>query len=107
MFRRMLLALPLFVIGCAGTPPAPRRRPAAATSLPERVRREPWMTRFWAELTPAERRRVQARLRHRDPAVASQADAAKQWDPLGLPQRNALLFGSRGMAGATPTSGQP
>jgi hypothetical protein len=120
MFRRTLCALPWLAAGCVATPAppappvraAPARRPAEA-GLPQRVRRDPWMTRFWEELTPAQRRRVLARLRNGDPAVTGEADAAKAWDVLGLPQRNALLFGDGarprqdGLAAAIPASAPP
>jgi hypothetical protein len=103
MFRRMLCALPLLAAAsCAVVQPAPQRRPAAPApyragpvSLPERVRREAWITRFWEQLTPAQRRRVLARLRRGDPPAArNDEEAALVWDPLGLPERNALLFGA-------------
>jgi len=102
MFRRTLCTLPLLAAaGCAmvqqAPPPevaqAPRR--AAPVGLPERVRREAWMTRFWEQLTPTQRRRVLARLRRGDPPAArNDEEAALVWDPLGLPERNALLFGA-------------
>ncbi len=50
------------------------------------------MTRFWEQLTPAQRRRVVTRLRRSEPTTEEQA--APIWDGLGLPERNALLFGS-------------
>jgi hypothetical protein len=49
-------------------------------TLPQRVRQEAWMTRFWEELTPSQRRRVLVKLR--------------RGDPPGLPDRNSLLFGA-------------
>jgi hypothetical protein len=66
--------------------PAPAATPAAAPSLETRIRREPWLTRFWEELTPAQRRRVRTRMR-----AASPEAAALAWDPMGLPERAALM----------------
>ena len=77
------------------TAPQPVRATPATVTLPQRVRQEAWMTRFWEELTPSQRRRVLAKLRRGDPpAVSSDEEAAMVWDPLGLPDRNALLYGS-------------
>jgi hypothetical protein len=96
MVRRSFCLLPLLASACAAAPAPPfasrAARPGPA-ELPARLRQAPWMTRFWEELTPAQRRRVQARLRRQDPPVTDDAEAAKHWDALGLPQRNALLFG--------------
>jgi hypothetical protein len=106
MFRRTLCALPLLAAaGCAQVQPAARPPPpapkpvradrAAPVTLPQRVRQEAWMTRFWEELTPSQRRRVLVKLRRGDPPAAlNDAEAAVIWDPLGLPDRNALLFGA-------------
>lgn len=109
MFRRNCCALALLAVaGCAqpvqpprpASPPAPPRR-AAAPSLAQRVRQEPWITRFWEQLTPAQRRRVLARLSAGDPPPATtQEQAAPLWDALGLPEREALVFG-----GARPARG--
>ena len=55
---------------------------------------EAWLTRFWEQLTPAQRRRVLSRLRRGDtPLARTEAEAAPLWDGLGLPERNALVFG--------------
>ncbi len=52
------------------------------------------MTRFWEQLTPAQRRRVLARLRAGDPPHAqTEAEAAPIWEALGLPDRDARVFG--------------
>uniref|UniRef100_UPI001F20DCBF hypothetical protein n=1 Tax=Falsiroseomonas oryziterrae TaxID=2911368 RepID=UPI001F20DCBF len=74
MRRRTLCLLPLLGAAACATPAPPpaatapaRRAPPA--NLTERVRQEPWLTRFWAQLTPAQRRRVLARLQRRDPPV--------------------------------------
>jgi len=69
------------------------------------------MTRFWEELTPAQRRRVLGRFRRGDPpAVTAEAEAATTWDGLGLPERNQLLFGAgytRAVEPATSASHVP
>lgn len=58
------------------------------------MRREPWLTRFWEELTPAQRRRIQSRIRRQQPPPAqSTEEAARHWDGLGLPERTELLYG--------------
>jgi hypothetical protein len=102
MFRRTCLALALLgLAGCNLPPPvlsrgapAPPPRRATPVSLSQRVQQEGWMTRFWEQLTPAQKRRVLARLRAGDPPHAtSEAEAAPVWDALGLPDRDALVFG--------------
>jgi hypothetical protein len=70
--------------------------PAASrpATLAHRVRREAWVTRFWEQLTHAQRRRVLTRMRRGEPPLAStEAEAAPAWDGLGLPERDALVFG--------------
>jgi ferric-dicitrate binding protein FerR (iron transport regulator) len=104
MLRRTLWALPVLALtGCGLSQrvvlqPPPRvsmRRRAGPITLTERVRQEGWMTRFWGQLTPGQRRRVLGRLQQSDPPHASsEEEAAPVWDALGLPDRNALLFGS-------------
>jgi hypothetical protein len=71
----------------------PPRRPA---TLVERLRQEAWLTRFWEQLTPAQKRRVTARLRQVEPPLVSDAAAAPVWDAMGLPERDALVFGPSG-----------
>jgi hypothetical protein len=64
-------------------------------ALVDRVRQEGWITRFWEQLTPAQRRRVLARLRRGEgQADDTEAEAAATWDALGLPERDALVFGA-------------
>ena len=105
MFRRSCCALALLALSACATPlppppPAPPRR-AGVPTLAQRVRQEGWITRFWEQLTPAQRRRVLARLRAGEPPrAATEAEAAPLWDALGLPERNALVFG-----GARPARG--
>ncbi len=102
MVRRALCALPILLAGCAAAPRLPVRsgasppaRRAQPVGLAERVRQEGWLTRFWAQLTPVQRRRVLARLRQGEPPLAeTEAEAARVWDPLGLPARDALVFGA-------------
>ncbi len=101
----MLLAL----AGCAAPPPArvaapapPAAAPAPPPTLATRVRREAWLTRFWEELTPAQRRRVLARMRRGPtPLARTEAEAAPAWDGLGLPERNELVFGTAAPRRAT------
>jgi hypothetical protein len=71
-------------------PPAPR-----SLTLPERIRQEAWITRFWEQLTPGQRRRVASQLRRTSPPLVEvEAEAAPIWDALGLPDRDALMFGA-------------
>lgn len=99
MHRRALLPL-LALPGCAalGLPaPAPPGvgpvRRAESMPLKGRPRQTDWMTRFWEELSPAQRNRILARLRRQAPAVTT-AEAAAQWDTMGLPDREGLLGGT-------------
>lgn len=70
------------------------------------VRQNPWVTRFWMELTPAQRARVERRLLRGtgDVRLASerQAEPANVWDPMGLSDRVGLVFG-----GGAPSSRAP
>lgn len=102
MFRRTCLAMALLAVaGCSLPPPTLSRgysaappRTAGPVSLSQRVRQEGWMTRFWEQLTPAQKRRVLGRLRRGDPPHATtEEEAAPVWDALGLPERDALVFG--------------
>ncbi|WP_149536930.1 hypothetical protein [Siccirubricoccus phaeus] len=70
---------------------APPERPAAVGA---RARRNPWLTQFWAELTPARQRQVAARL-SRAPYNKSAEEAPATWDVMGLADREALIFGRR------------
>jgi hypothetical protein len=63
--------------------PSPAQRTAAL------LRQNPWIARFWSELTPAEQGRVTRALARRGPATAAPA----AWDPMGLQDRVELLFG--------------
>jgi hypothetical protein len=70
--------------------------PAPVSRTQDRVRRNRWLTRFWEELTPAQRRRVETRMRRARPPLAADAQEARRlWDTLGLEQRGELVFGSR------------
>jgi hypothetical protein len=73
--------------------PRPNPPVASPAATPQaRQRQSPWLTRFWDELTPSERRRVMAALRRSgSPASATEAPAA--WDVMGLSARQALVFG--------------
>ena len=104
----------------AGAPPS---RPRAAEPRPETlagagsaapqaadpeartrllVRQNPWLTRFWMELTPAQQSRVERQLRRGDVALAVEnSEPAAAWDSMGLADRAALVFG-RGERPAPP-----
>ena len=61
----------------------------------ERLRQNRWLAQFWEELTPAQRRRVEARMRRAQPPIASNRDSARlAWDALGLAERDRLVFGA-------------
>ena len=97
------LALALAFGACAPKhPPAvvamePRPNPPVAAKPPdnprERLRQNRWLARFWEELTPAQRRRVEARMRRAQPSVSDRGGAAMVWDGLGLAERDRLVFG--------------
>ncbi|HZF75952.1 MAG TPA: hypothetical protein VE033_08985 [Acetobacteraceae bacterium] len=99
MHRRTLLPL-LALPGCAalGIPAPPptavgpvrRTEPTAPKGRP---RQTDWTTRFWEELSSAQRNRVLTRLRRQTPATTAQ-DAAARWDAMGLPEREGLLGGT-------------
>jgi hypothetical protein len=81
----------------------PRPNPPAASpaATPQgRQWQTPWLTRFWDELTPAQRRRVMARLQ-RSPVPPSAAEAPAAWDVMGLSAREALVFGGNPRGPAT------
>lgn len=74
--------------------------PEARTRL--LVRQNPWLTRFWMELTPAQQARVERQLRRGDVALAVEnSEPAAAWDSMGLADRAALVFG-RGDRPAPP-----
>lgn len=95
--RLLVLAALAAVSGCAPAPApvtvaAPAPAPPRPATLAERLRREAWLARFWEELTSSQRRRVLARLRRGEPTTED--EAASRWDALGLPEREALVFGA-------------
>ena len=106
----LLLAL-AFAFGACGQRPAPvvamEPRPNPTVSKPadnprDRLRQNRWLAQFWEELTPAQRRRVEARMRRAQPPLASnQESAGLTWDALGLAERDRLVFG----APARPAAG--
>ncbi len=58
------------------------------------VRQNPWLTRFWMELTPAQRARVERQLQRGNVRLAAErAEPAATWDPMGLSDRARLVFG--------------
>ena len=91
----------------AGEPrPDPGTTPAAGGEARTRtlVRQNPWLTRFWMELTPAQRARVERQLnRGADVRLATerQPEPETVWDPMGLSDRASLVFG-RGASPARP-----
>jgi hypothetical protein len=114
--RRFCLVLPSLVLlataaACADPRPGPIRameprpnpppaqptqtaaavEPTAAVST--RLRRDPWLARFWEELTPAQQRRVAAAMQRRRGAGGQAADPGGSWDVLGLEERVALVSG--------------
>lgn len=99
----LLLALAFAVNACQKPrPPAvvamePRPNPPLvrhADTPRERLRQNRWLARFWEELTPAQRRRVQHRMRRAQPPIASDQESAQSaWDTLGLAERDRLVFG--------------
>ena len=111
----LLLVLAIALGACQRPRPGPvvamepRPNPpvgAAAKPAPdnprERLRQNRWLAQFWEELTPAQRRRVEARMRRAQPPLASDQDGARlAWDALGLAERDRLVFG----APARPAAG--
>ncbi len=89
----------------------PRPNPpvgAAAAKPPDnprdRLRQNRWLAQFWEELTPAQRRRVETRMRRAQPPIASNGESAGlAWDALGLAERDRLVFGG-GSGGASPAA---
>ncbi|MBD0273914.1 MAG: hypothetical protein ICV73_18550 [Acetobacteraceae bacterium] len=66
--------------------------PEARTRL--LVRQNPWLTRFWMELTPAQQTRVERQLRRGEVVLAVESsEPAVAWDSMGLADRAALIFG--------------
>ena len=97
-------------VRAAGPRPDPGASPAAADAESRTrllIRQNPWLTRFWMELTPAQRARVERRLlRGGDVRLASgQAEPAIVWDPMGLSDRVNLVFGGGASSGRVPPAG--
>ncbi|WP_372619318.1 hypothetical protein [Falsiroseomonas sp.] len=93
-------APPIEATAVAQLPPEPA--PPPGITLVERIRQEAWITRFWEQLNAAQRRRVTKQLRNNVPRLAAdEAEAAPIWDALGLPERDALVFGP-GLRGFRP-----
>ncbi|MBD0270966.1 MAG: hypothetical protein ICV73_03465 [Acetobacteraceae bacterium] len=84
---------PPLVVAMEPRPNPPLVRPPP-DSPRERLRQNRWLAQFWEELTPAQRRRVEARMRRAKPPMASDKEAASHvWDGLGLAERDRLVFG--------------
>lgn len=91
---------PIPAATAAGAVPAPASRTQA------RVRRNRWLTRFWEELTPAQRRRVESRMHRAQPPLAPDTEQARRlWDRLGLEERSNLVFGSGPVRQDPPAAG--
>lgn len=60
-------------------------RSAEAPRARQAQRQQPWMTRFWAQLTPLQRARVETRLRRQNGTPPTEAPVA--WDSMGLADR--------------------
>jgi hypothetical protein len=115
----LFLAAILASGACRPRPPAvvamePRPNPPTGTtaaarpadSQRERLRQNRWLTQFWEELTPAQRRRVERRMRRAQPPIASDGESAGvAWDGLGLAERDRLVFGGGG-GGTVPGGGR-
>ncbi len=83
----------------------PRPNPPVRAVTRETPQRQAWMTRFWEELSPAQRRTVLSRLRRGlSPRAKTETEAAAVWDVMGLPERETLVTG-RPAATATNTEG--
>ncbi|NGM23913.1 hypothetical protein G3576_28160 [Roseomonas stagni] len=67
--------------------PDPVPAPDPATRTQALLRQQPWLSRFWSELTPAQQARVARRL---------PGDSAARWDGMGLTDRVTLLYGGAG-----------
>ena len=101
----LLLALAVGFGACRQKPPVvvamePRPNPPVSKYTPpdnprDRLRQNRWLAQFWEELTPAQRRRVEARMRRAQPSIGSDQDSVRStWDTLGLAERDRLVFGS-------------
>jgi hypothetical protein len=82
-------------------------RPAAsqAPDMQRRLRQHRWLTQFWDALTPAQQRRVAARMRLADDgATEDVAGVQRRWDVMGLAERAGLVFGTGAIQPATRPS---
>lgn len=74
-------------------PSSPPRRAAAPAPADQsggasaQLRRNPWIARFWSQLSGTQRSQVAGRLQ------LGQAEAAREWDRMGLGDRLRLLYG--------------
>lgn len=70
-----------------------RQAPPTVT-LAARLRNEAWLTRFWEQLNASQQGRVARQLRMSiPPRIGDDGEAGPVWDALGLPERDALIFG--------------
>jgi hypothetical protein len=90
---------PAPVVAMEPRPNPPLQQPKPPDNPRDRLRQNRWLAQFWEELTPAQRKRVETRMRRAQPPVASnQESAGHAWDALGLAERDRLVFGG----GAAP-----
>ena len=69
--------------------PAPTPQADPALRRQALLRQQPWLSRFWSALTPAQQQRVRRRL-------PDAAEPATAWDSMGLADRVTLVFGAGG-----------
>jgi hypothetical protein len=68
--------------------------PGRISDLKDQLRRDRWVARFWAELTPDQRRRVAMRMQHAAPSLMADREGyARYWDIMGLEDRLNLVLG--------------
>ncbi|MDO9708144.1 hypothetical protein [Paracraurococcus lichenis] len=85
----------------AGPEPAAAPAESEETRLRHALRRNPWLTRFWSELTAAQQVRVERGLRRAgtppaEPVGTPPEGPAGAWDSMGLADRARLVLGPAG-----------
>lgn len=117
----LLLSAALLALGSGACRPKPQplvvameprpNPPAARPPSPdprERLRQNRWLAQFWEELTPSQRRRVEARMRRAKPPMVSDKEGPGHvWDGLGLAERDRLVFGGAAPARAAAAAAAP
>jgi hypothetical protein len=79
------LASPLSAPSIEAEPDTIRTVEAPPQRARQATRQQPWMTRFWAQLTPSQRARVETRLRRQNGTPPAEAPVV--WDSMGLADR--------------------